>query len=428
MKRDFFLSLFIAIILLMIINSYLENSPYTDHELHANLPLTEEAVPTMFGIPLPDYQTITGKIEPGMYLGKLFQLFGLENNRLNDVLQKTKPVFDVRKIKRGNNYHAFLSKDSTESLQYLVYEINPVDYVVFAFKDSTRVYTDKKPVKYIEKEVGGIIDGALWFALRDIGADPLLANELSEVYAWSVDFFALQKGDRFKVLYKEKTVDGESIGLGDIEAAYFEHNGEKIYAIPFKQDSAESFYNINGQSLKKAFLKAPLKYSRISSRFSNARLHPILKIVRPHHGVDYGAPSGTPVYALGDGTVIHAAYSGGAGNYIKIRHNSVYTTGYMHLRGYAKGIHSGVRVKQGQLIGYVGSTGLSTGPHLDFRVWKNGMPINPLHVKSPPVEPVKPELKEAFDKTAAVYKKRLDAIPYSTAEDTLSKKLLAEKK
>jgi murein DD-endopeptidase MepM/ murein hydrolase activator NlpD len=427
MKKDLLISIGIALILVIIVDLYKTETVYDDHKISFDTQSIVPEIPKKFGIPLPDYQIISGTIEAGMYLGKLFQMFGIENTDLSNVLEKSKPVFDVRKVKRGNNYHAFLSKDSTEQLNYLVYEINRVDYVVFNFKDSTGVYKEQKPIKTVKKEIGGIVNGALWFALRDIGANPLLANELSEVYAWSVDFFALQKGDKFKVLYEEKTVEGETIGAGNIEAAFFEHNGEKIYAIPFKQDSSLSFYNTDGESLKKAFLKAPLKFSRISSGFSNARMHPILKIVRPHHGVDYGAPSGTPVYALGDGTVIHAAYTGGAGHYVKIRHNSVYTTGYMHLRAYAKGIRAGKRVKQGELIGYVGSTGLSTGPHLDFRVWKNGRAVNPLKIDSPPVEPVKEEYLDAFNKIAEKYKSRLDSIPYSMPVSENEEKLIAEK-
>lgn len=427
MKKDFFLSLALALILVFLIDAFKGQTTYGDHEISLELPPVLPEIPTKFGIPLPDYQTVSGQIEAGMYMGKLLRLFGIENKQLTEVLEKTKPVFDVRKIKRGNSYHAFLTKDTTEQLEYLVYEINRVDYVVFNFKDSTCVYREQKPIEIEKKSAAGQIQNSLWFALRDIGANPLLANELSEVYAWSVDFFALQKGDRFKILYDEKNVEGQIIGSGDIEAAFFEHNGREIYAVPFKQDSSKSFYDIDGNSLKKAFLKAPLKFSRISSGFTNARMHPILKIVRPHHGVDYAAPAGTPVYALGDGTVIHAAYTGGAGHYVKIRHNSVYTTGYMHLGAYADGIRPGTRVKQGQVIAYVGSTGLSTGPHLDFRVWKNGRAVNPLNIESPPVEPVKKENREAFEKIAQNYKKRLDKIDYiipEAKEDSLKEDII----
>jgi len=220
----------------------------------------------------------------------------------------------------------------------------------------------------------------------------MLALELSDIFAWTIDFFAIQKGDRFRVIYDEQFVDSTSIGIGEIYAVQFDHYSEPNYAFRFLQDDRYDYFDEKGTSLRKAFLKAPLKFSRISSRFSSGRMHPVLRIRRPHHGVDYAAPKGTPVMSIGDGTVVAKAYQkGGGGNYLKIKHNSVYTTTYMHLSGYAKGIASGSRVKQGQVIGYVGATGLATGPHLDFRVAKNGSLVDPLKVKAPPVEPVKEE-------------------------------------
>ncbi|MCF6357955.1 MAG: M23 family metallopeptidase [Draconibacterium sp.] len=224
------------------------------------------------------------------------------------------------------------------------------------------------------------------------GQDPMLALELSDIFAWTIDFFAIQKGDRFRVIYDERFVDSTSIGIGEIYAVEFDHYGEPNYAFIFDQNNRLDYFDEKGKSLRKAFLKAPLKFSRISSRFSNSRMHPVLRIRRPHHGIDYAAPKGTPVMSIGDGTVIARAYQRrGGGNYLKIKHNSVYTTTYMHLNGFAKGVTTGSRVKQGQVIGYVGSTGLATGPHLDFRVHKNGSPVDPLKVKAPPVEPVKEE-------------------------------------
>ncbi|MCD4791790.1 MAG: peptidoglycan DD-metalloendopeptidase family protein [Bacteroidales bacterium] len=379
----------------------------------------EEDKNIIYGLNADDYIIKFDEIQPDMFLSTLFDKYNV-SSKLFGILKKTKGIFDVRKIKRGQKYSVFFSKDTSKTVNYIIYEKNKTDYIVFDLNDTLNVYAGKKKVAVKVKETGGIISSNLWFAMEDAGVAPLLANDLSEIYAWSIDFFGLQKGDRFKIIYEEKSVNDTMIGYGKILAAYFEHYGDSIYAIPFNQDSIQNFYDSKGNSLKKAFLKAPLKFSRISSGFSYARKHPILKIVRPHLGVDYAAPSGTPVFALGDGTVIHAAYRGGAGNYIKIKHNSVYTTGYMHLKGYASGIHSGVRVKQGQLIGYVGSTGLSTGPHLDFRVWQNGKNINPLHVDAPPVEPIKDEFKEYFIKAKEVYMDWLDQIEYKVViKDTI---------
>jgi len=220
-------------------------------------------------------------------------------------------------------------------------------------------------------------------------ANTELANELAEIYGWTIDFFGIQKGDHYKVLYEQLVVDQDTFGIGNIYAANFNHMNEDYQAYYFVQDSVGEFFDEEGNSLRKTFLKAPLRYKRISSKFTNRRYHPVLKIYRPHHGVDYAAAAGTPVHTIGDGVVIKKGYQKrGGGNYIKIKHNSTYSTTYMHLQGFAKGMRVGKHVKQGELIGYVGSTGLATGPHLDFRVYKNGTAINPLSIKSTPAKPV----------------------------------------
>ena len=314
----------------------------------------------------------------------------------------------MRKIRHGNNYTAFLSKDTLYRLQYLVYEHSPVEYVVFDFTDSVKVSLCQKEIITKRKTVTGEINTSLWDAITQNNINPLVAIELSEMYAWTVDFFGLQPGDHFTVVYDEFYVDSVSVGLGKIYAASFNHVGKELLAIPFMQDSVETYFDADGNSLRRAFLKAPLRFSRISSRYSNSRMHPVLKIRRPHFGVDYAAPSGTPVYAIGDGRVIMAAHQGGAGRMVKVRHNGVYTSTYMHLSGFGKGITSGKYVMQGELLGYVGTSGLSTGPHLDFRVFRNGAPIDPLKMESPPVDPVKPENKTAFNAVKLTSLKLLD--------------------
>ena len=241
--------------------------------------------------------------------------------------------------------------------------------------------------------------------MKESETNPFLAVELSDIYAWAIDFFGIQKGDQFKVIYEEQFVDSQSIGISEIYAAVFTHNGHDFEAYNFEQDSTESYFDNEGNSLRKAFLKAPLRYSRISSRFSHSRMHPVLKIRRPHHGIDYAAPTGTPVVSIGDGKIIKKGYQKrGGGRYVKVKHNSVYTTVYMHFSKFAKGISVGSFVKQGQTIGYVGSSGLATGPHLDFRVYKNGSAINPLRMESPPVEPVADDNKARFEKVVSEFK------------------------
>jgi murein DD-endopeptidase MepM/ murein hydrolase activator NlpD len=251
----------------------------------------------------------------------------------------------------------------------------------------------------------------LWNDVQKAGIPVMMALKLSDVYDCTIDFFGLQTGDSFTVMYEELAHNGEYMGLGKIHYAEFTHAGKLYNAVRFNAgENSSVFWNEKGESLKKAFLKAPLNFTRISSRFTYARKHPVLRIVRPHTGVDYAAPSGTPVVALGDGVVTHRGWAGGGGNTIKIKHPGNYVTSYMHLRGYAKGISVGSRVSRGQLIGYVGSTGLSTGPHLDFRVYKNGKPIDPLKMESPSVEPVSKELMPAFEEQMQLYRYRMDSL------------------
>jgi len=282
-------------------------------------------------------------------------------------------------------------------VEYFIYEINPVDYVVYQMGDTLNIYKDKKPMVTQVKTASGEITSSLWNAMEAQALSPNLAMELFDIYQWSIDFFGIKKGDQFRLVYEENFVHGKSIGIGRIFAAQFTHAGEDFYAFRFTQNNEDSYFDEKGKSLKTAFLKAPLKFNRISSVFTNSRFHPVLKIRRPHYGVDYAAPKGTPVVSIGNGTVIAKGYqAAGGGNFLKIKHNSTYTTSYMHLSGFAKGIAAGVSVHQGQLIGFVGSTGLSSGPHLDFRVFLNGTPVDPLKIKSPPTEPIAERLMKDY--------------------------------
>lgn len=367
--------------------------------------------PKEYGVEIDKYTIEYGVIGNNQTLGNLLRKYNLKEKTIQNIISIPRDVFDLRKIRAGNRYAVFITKDTNAFLEYFVYEKDLIEFARFHFvDDSIGVTHDSKPVEVLQKEVTGAINSSLWNAMVDNNYDPLLANELSEIYAWSIDFFGLQPGDSFSMVVDEKYVDTLYVGYGQVHAAYFFHSNKAFYAIPFVQDSIQSFYDEEGNSLRKAFLKAPLKYSRISSKFSNSRMHPILKIRRPHHGVDYAAPIGTPVFAIGDGKVITAkrGYNNGAGNYLKIKHNSVYTTGYLHLKSFAPGVSLGSYVKQGDLIGYVGSTGLSTGAHLDFRFYKNGKPIDPLKVEAPPVEPVHEENKADFDSVKAITMQLLD--------------------
>lgn len=343
-----------------------------------------------YGLPVDSFVLETGTVKSNQYLSQILNGKGVGMGDIDRIAKKSRTIFDVRKIKSGNNFTMFFTPDSLKLPRYFVYENSATEYFVYELFDTLHVYRGQKDVETRLRSAQGVIQSSLWNTMKDNNLDPMLAMELDDIFQWTIDFFAIQKGDRFRVIYDEEFVDSVSIGIGEIYAVEFEHYGEANYAFRFFQDERFDFFDDKGMSLRKAFLKAPLQFSRISSHFSNSRMHPVLRIRRPHHGVDYAAPKGTPVMSIGDGTVVAKAYqAGGGGNYVKIKHNSIYTTTYMHLSKFGSGIASGVRVKQGQVIGYVGSTGLSSGPHLDFRVHMNGSPIDPLKVKAPPVEPVK---------------------------------------
>lgn len=349
-----------------------------------------------FGLPVDSFNIIEGIVKPGQNLGEILTGFGVPMSKVDQLSRNSEEIFDVRKIRSGQKFFLFQSPDTVRKACYLVYENNLVEYVIFGLSDSMSISRGKKKVQRMQKSASGIIASNLWNTMTDNDLNPMLAIELSKIYAWTIDFFGIQKGDKFRLLYEEQFVDTVSTGVGPVYAVEFEHMGKNYYAFRFSQDEGFDYFDDKGENLRKAFLKAPLEFSRISSRFSGSRLHPVLKIRRPHHGVDYAAPLGTPVVSIGDGTVIGKGYQGGSGNFVKIRHNAVYTTMYLHLSRFGKGVSTGSRVQQGEVIGYVGSTGLSTGPHLDFRVFMNGTPIDPLKIDAPPGDPVKTDYKQDF--------------------------------
>jgi murein DD-endopeptidase MepM/ murein hydrolase activator NlpD len=356
----------------------------------------------MYGIPSDSFDLVTGHIKRNGLLSEILLRHGISMQEIDQTLKNSRSVFDVRKIRSGNNYILFCDRDSIARARYLVYEHDPTTCYVFSFNDSLNITPFRKEIKSEIKYSSGTIETSLWDTMINGGLHPSLAIGLSDIFAWTVDFFGLQRGDNFKVIYEELFIDGKSLGADKIYAAQFNRTGSSITAIPFIQDGKESFFDIDGNSLRKAFLKAPLQFSRISSHFSSARMHPILRIVRPHYGVDYAAPIGTPVHAIGDGKVISSTTENGSGKMVKIQHNSVYATAYLHLSRFGEGVFPGAYVKQGDIIGYVGSSGLSTGPHLDFRFFQNGSPVDPLKVDAPPVEPVSEENRIKFEKIKTV--------------------------
>ena len=363
-----------------------------------------------YGIVVDSFRVVKDVVKPGENLSYILSRYNIGPGDIDKLVKKSEGIFNLRNFKAGNNYTVLCNEDSLSRACYFIYEATPTTYVVFETGDSIHIHTGEKEVLRRRRSASGTISSSLWNAMVQAGGSPNLTLEMSEIYAWSIDFYSIQPGDNFAVLYEELMVDDQPIGLGNIISARFYHGGHDLYAYRFIQDEQADYFDENGQSLRKAFLKAPLRYSRISSRFSNSRLHPVLRIRRPHHGVDYAAPKGTPVHSVGSGTVIDARWAGGAGRLVKIRHNTTYTTAYMHLSGYGPGITRGARVQQGQVIGYVGSSGLSTGPHLDFRFYKNGTPVDPLKVESPPALPVKKELLDEFNALRIQLTRKLDSL------------------
>ena len=363
-------------------------------------PQTEEPHNIVFGIVADDYRLVRDEIRQGETLGAILGRYGVSAADVDKLDRKSRDIFPLRNIRAGHSYTVFIHEDSLNAphVDHFVYERSVADYVVFSFMgDSINIAPGQHEIRVERRKQTAVIESSLWGAIMKANLSFALAAELEDIYQWSVDFAGVQKGDSFTVIYDEKYVDTMQVGIGRVWGARFTHNGRDYYAIPFKQNGKISYWEYDGGSLRKQLLKAPLKFTRISSRFSNARLHPVYKVYRPHHGADYAAPKGTPVHAVADGTVVFRGWSGGGGNTIKIKHPGNLMTGYLHLSGFAKGIKQGSHVSQGQLIGYVGSTGASTGPHLDYRIWKNGTPINPLTVPQEPAEPVAKENRAAFE-------------------------------
>lgn len=369
----------------------------------------ERAVVDAYGVPYEQYLVDTVRLPHGTALAVFLRENGVRSSVLVQLGAALDSVLPPRKFRAGKETLFYRNGDS--SVAQWVYRHSPTEFVKMDFRgDTVRASYDTLRITRERSYAHVRIESSLWNAMRDAAARPDLALTLSDIFAWTVDFFSLEKGDEFYVVYDREFADSVAVGSGTIWTARYVHGGDTVNAYRFKQDSVWTYWDGAGNSLRKAFLKAPLHFSRISSHFSYARRHPILKVVRPHTGVDYAAPMGTPVMALGDGVVIARAYQRGGGNFVKIRHNSVYTTAYLHLSKFGKGIKPGVRVQQGQVIGYVGKTGYATGSHLDFRVWMNGKPVNPLKIESPSVEPIRRENRVAFEEVVVEQNRELSGM------------------
>jgi murein DD-endopeptidase MepM/ murein hydrolase activator NlpD len=362
----------------------------------------------LYGINVTGLNIIEGTVSKNQTLGSILAPFNVPYQIIDQIAKKSKEIFDVRGIATNRKFTIVTPADSSQA-QFFIYEPNQAEYVVFNL-DSIDIYKAEKPADYRIKDAGGIIDSNLSADMTKEGITYDIIDQFADLYGWSIDFAALQKGDKFKVSYQEKVIDGNVVGVSDIKMAFFEHKGTPYYAIPFEQNGELTFFDQNGDSFKKAFLRDPLKYTRISSRYNLRRYHPVQKRYKAHLGTDYAAPSGTEIRSVGEGTITDARYTSANGNYVKIKHNGTYTTQYLHMSKIAKGMKPGTRIRQGQVIGYVGSTGLATGPHLCFRFWKNGKQEDWLSEKIPPSEPISPSNKLAFESQKGEYLQLLAGI------------------
>ncbi len=359
-----------------------------------------------------DHEVIENKIKRNERLGDILMEYNVPATLIHQLSNISRKIFDPRKIAANEKYTVIVSRDSVVQAKALVYEPNPIEYIVFKFGDSLSVDLFKREVTTVERAISGVIQSSLSEAIVDLGISNELTNRFVDIFGWQVDFQRLQKGDKFKLIYEENMVEGQPIGIGQILGIFFEHYGNEYYAFPFDQGDGTDYFDEDGKSLRKALLKYPIEFTRISSRYNLRRFHPVQKRYKAHLGTDFAAPTGTPIRSVGDGIVLEARYKSNNGNYVKIKHNGTYTTQYLHMSKIASGIKPGTRVRQGQTIGYVGSTGLATGPHLCYRFWKDGRQVDALRVELPPSQPVAADRMAAFEAVVEQITQKLKAIPF----------------
>lgn len=384
-------------------------------------------VPTVkFGFVIDTFLVAEGKVVRNQTLGTLLSKEGMAAPAIEQLVKNTSGVFDInRNFGVGKDYMLLKARDGSGPA-YLVFEPNVFEYIVFELSGDMSVRKVEREVTVETRHVDGKIKSSLWEALTRQGVNMEAAAKMEDALQWSVDFSHAQKGDEFRLVYDEKYINEKPVGCGQVHAASYKREGKDYYAFWFQDGEYKGFYDYEGRPAKSGFLMSPVKYTRISSSFSHARLHPILKSVRPHLGTDYAAPHGTPIYAVGDGTVEEADFTKGNGRYVKIRHDKVYQTQYLHMSRFAKGIRKGVHVSQGEVIGYVGSTGLATGPHVCFRFWKNGKQVNHLKEKLPTAKKLPDDVLPAFYKVRDEYMKLLEGKQRDTAESGTSEQVSNE--
>ncbi len=391
MKKQFiYLGILALILIVLLVLSNREKNladPYAQSEDSA------PEVNYFFGFDDQNHEIFHDTIEKNQFIGDILLPY-LNYPEIEELLKNSKEQFNPRNIRAGRPYHIISTKDSVQKGVALVYEKDPVNYTILHLKDSLYAHSGEKPIDTKMAKADGVIESSLYLTLTEQGYSQALAMEMADIYAWSIDFYRLQKGDRFEVLYEQRFIEDEFIGIGEVQACIFTHKERDFKAFVFEQNDKRDYFDKEGEGLRKAFLKSPLKFGRMTSGYSGRRFHPVQKRFKAHKGTDYAAPRGTPIMATGDGEVIKSAYTRGNGNYVKIRHNSTYSTQYLHMTKQA--VKQGQQIKQGETIGYVGSTGLATGPHVCYRFWKNGKQVDHRQEDFPSTDPVLPENMATF--------------------------------
>lgn len=401
------------LVLLVSLSIFISCNKKEEKETTTEAPIVVEPIIKEFGIVFNDFKVVRDTIKSGDTFGKMLQNYQLPDSmNVHQLTEKVKDSFNLRGIKAGKPYLLFFDKTNTNKLQQFVYIKDQIHYTVIDLRNGVSVQNKEKPVTIKKRTIAAEIEGSLSETLEKAGVSASLAPKLAGVYAYSIDFFRIQKEDKFAVTLYEKFIeDSIYVGIDHIESTYFQHKGKDFYAFPYKLKEGQkesSYYDEEGKALKSMFLKAPLDYYRISSRFSPRRFHPVQGRWKAHNGTDYAAPHGTPIKATASGTVERTGYTAGNGNYVKIRHNSTYSTQYLHMSKIL--VRNGQYVTQGQTIGKVGSTGLATGPHVCYRFWKNGVQVDPLRLQLPNAEPMDEANRKKYVEYIKPFKQELDSI------------------
>ena len=377
----------------------------------------EEPIEYKYGYNIDQYIFEEKKIKSGDTFGDILEGVGIDYPEIYEALQKTKGDVNFKKLQIGKPYTLIFSKDTLRSLKAFVYHPSVEGYSFIQLKDSVFGETIVKPKSYKEMEASGIIDNSLYLTLEEQNMNPLLTYYLSDIYAWTIDFFRLEKGDRFKVIYTESFVDDTiSVGISRIKAAYFLHRGNEQYAFEYETDSIKGiveYLDQDAKNLRRAFLQSPIKFGRVSSRYNlRRRIAYYGNRIRPHKGTDFAAPVGTPILSTANGVIVKSSYTRANGRYVTVKHNNTYSTQYLHMQ--KSNVRAGQQVEQGDVIGWVGMTGNTSGPHVCYRFWKSGLQVDPFKQKLPEAKPVSESLKKQYFRDISLVRSQLDSIKIKT--------------